>query len=244
LSILRILNTNLSLINFDELKKNVIQTVTINSVTNIIACDFRQILYFRKIRLSIDNTFFYPDSSGIYFILKIIYHRYSNSFKRLVSTDFHYSLLEIGEKNKYKFYFLGDTTDTLSRFREKILEKYPQLEIVGLSNGYEDLNSKNLITQINDSGADILLIGLGVPKQEEWLIKNSTFLNVSVRITVGAFFTFYSGKIKRAPKLMRKLYLEWLFRFIHEPKRLFERYVIEFPKTFYLVFLEKWRKKN
>ncbi|MCB9217970.1 MAG: WecB/TagA/CpsF family glycosyltransferase [Ignavibacteriales bacterium] len=232
----------LQLTNREQLLFLTSEAIEKKNILNIIAYDFRHILFNYNYFDKNSKYLFYPDSSGIFLILRIFYRAETQYFRRLVSTNFHYELLRISDKMNYKLFLLGDTTKTLNSFIEKINEKFINIEIVGFVNGYGDIESPNLISKINNSNADILLVGLGVPKQEIWLIENSQKLNISVRITVGAFFTFFSEKIKRAPIIYQKLYLEWLYRFFHEPFRLFARYFIQFPKAIIFVAKEKWKK--
>jgi len=235
----------LHLIGESELINIVKQSIDGKITTNIISLDFRHFLLIKqnKLKLITNNTMiYYPDSSGIYFLLKLFYKKEIVNFKRLVSTDFHISLLSVAEENQYKIFLLGDTTETLKSFTEKIKLNYKNIRISGYANGYNDLKNPNLIEEINKSNSDILLIGLSVPDKEIWLFNNSKSLNIPVRITVGAFFTFYSGRINRAPIIFRKLYLEWFYRFMREPQRLFNRYFIQFPKVFFLFLREKWLK--
>lgn len=221
----------------------IINSIRENSYQNIIACDFRHLLYFQiNENIFKQNTLFYPDSSGIFFILKLFFHNRTKNFKRLVSTDIHYNILKYCTKNKLKLFLLGDASDILESFIKQMRLKMGDIQIVGFANGYNDLKEKKLIENINKSNADILMIGLGVPKQELWLLDHSDKINIPVRITVGAFFTYYSGKINRAPTIIRAVYLEWFFRFIKEPKRLFIRYFFDFPKAILLLLSIKWKK--
>lgn len=239
---INILNTVLELTTYKKLILKVNKSIINNFTISIIAYDFRHPLHSYKVCHINGMTIFYPDSSGILFLLKIFYPQQAKKFKRLVSSDFHLELLSIAEKENYKLFLLGDTAATLQHFIKKIKFDYKNLKISGYADGYSDLAKPNLIKEINNSDSDILLIGLGTPKQEKWLWENSDKLDIPVRITVGAFFTFYSGRIDRAPLLVRKLYMEWFYRFILEPKRLFSRYFIQFPKVFLLIARKKWRR--
>ena len=101
------------------------------------------------------------------------------------------------------------------------------VDIAGTSNGFiSDADTEELIHTINESGADILLVGLGMPTQEEWILEHSASLKPSVIVAVGGLFDFYSGAIPRAPKLMRSMHVEWLWRLAQEPTRLWRRYLL------------------
>lgn len=113
---------------------------------------------------------------------------------------------------------------------EIMVSQYPSLRIVWTHHGYypkEELN--RLIEDVNNSGAKILFIAKGVPLQENWIAENKPKLSIPVVLGVGALFDFYSGATPRAPLILRKIKLEWLFRFFLEPKRMFKRYMTGNP---------------
>ncbi|GAG30117.1 unnamed protein product, partial [marine sediment metagenome] len=89
----------------------------------------------------------------------------------------------------------------------------------------EDENRK-IVEMINKSSPDVLFVGLGPPKQEKWIWRYKDEINVPVSIAVGASFDFVAGSVKRAPKWMQKISLEWLFRLCQEPRRLWKRYLV------------------
>ena len=128
--------------------------------------------------------------------------------------------------------------------KKKLEEKYPYLNIVGTKSGYFDWasDSPGIVNEINDSKANILLVAFGVPLQEKWIDENINKLNSQVIMGVGGLFDFYSGQMKRAPKWMREVGMEWLFRLIKEPKRMWKRYIIGNPLFIYRVY--KWKNKR
>lgn len=130
-------------------------------------------------------------------------------------------------ENGLKHFFYGDKEETLQILQQKLKEKYPHLKIAGMisppfcSLSKEEENA--YIQQINDSGADIIWVGLGAPKQENWMYEHQEMLH-GVMIGVGAGFSYHAGLIKRAPAWMQKMSLEWLYRLMQDPVRLFKRY--------------------
>ena len=134
-------------------------------------------------------------------------------------------------KNGLKHFFYGDKEETLQILQQKLKEKYPDIQIAGMiSPPFRSLSQeeeKAYIQQINDSGADIVWIGLGAPKQENWMYEHQGMLH-GVMIGVGAGFSYHAGLIKRAPKWMQKMSLEWLYRLLIQPTR-FKR-VLALPK--------------
>lgn len=130
-------------------------------------------------------------------------------------------------ENGLKHFFYGDKEETLQILQQKLKEKYPDIQIAGMiSPPFRSLSQeeeKAYIQQINDSGADIIWIGLGAPKQENWMYEHQGMLH-GVMIGVGAGFSYHAGLIKRAPEWMQKMSLEWLYRLMQDPVRLFKRY--------------------
>lgn len=122
------------------------------------------------------------------------------------------------------------------KVKEKLQQKIPSLNIVGEYHGYFDKeNNKEIVNKINNCRPNILLVGMGTPKQEEWIYQNHYHLNVSLCWAVGGLFDFISGKIKRAPLWMLHCHLEWLYRLCQEPKRLWKRYIVGNLKFIYRV---------
>lgn len=130
-------------------------------------------------------------------------------------------------ENGLKHFFYGDKGETLQILQQKLKEKYPDIQIAGMiSPPFRSLNQeeeKAYIQQINDSGADIVWIGLGAPKQENWMYEHQGMFQ-GVMIGVGAGFSYHAGLIKRAPEWMQKMSLEWFYRLMQDPVRLFKRY--------------------
>ena len=130
-------------------------------------------------------------------------------------------------ENGLKHFFYGDKEETLQILQQKLKEKYPDIQIAGMiSPPFRSLSQeeeKAYIQQINDSGADIIWIGLGAPKQENWMYEHQGMFQ-GVMVGVGAGFSYHAGLIKRAPEWMQKMSLEWLYRLMQDPVRLFKRY--------------------
>ena len=129
-------------------------------------------------------------------------------------------------ENGLKHFFYGDKEETLQILQQKLKEKYPDIQIAGMiSPPFRSLSQeeeKAYIQQINDSGADIIWIGLGAPKQENWMYEHQGMFQ-GVMIGVGAGFSYHAGLIKRAPEWMQKMSLEWFYRLMQDPVRLFKK---------------------
>lgn len=133
--------------------------------------------------------------------------------------DFSRSLIRLASENNYKIGFLGAKEEVIQKVKENVLNKYPSLNLVYLRNGYFS-DEEEIIAEIIKASPQILLVGLGSPKQEEIISKLKTKLKGCVLIGVGGSFDVFSGIIKESPKIFRKLGLEWLYRTIKEPKRI------------------------
>ena len=148
--------------------------------------------------------------------------------ERVTGPDLMEELFNISEKMGYKHYFYGSTQETLKTLKEKLNDKYPNMKIVGMhSPPFRKLTEdedKEIIELINNSNPDFIWVGLGAPKQEIWMYEHKNKLT-GLMIGVGAGFDYHADNISRAPKWMQNMSLEWLYRLIQDPKRLFYRYM-------------------
>ena len=152
---------------------------------------------------------------------------YSNA-ERVTGPDLMDEIFKISEEEGYIHYFYGSTQETLKELKIKLINKYPNLRIAGLySPPFKTVIEKediNKIKEINSLNVDFFWVGLGAPKQEIWMNMHKGEIN-SIMIGVGAGFDYHADRIKRAPKFMQDNNLEWLYRLIQDPKRLFNRYL-------------------
>jgi len=168
--------------------------------------------------------------------------------KRATGGDLMTEFCQLSNQRGYRNFFYGDTEDTLQLLREKLKEKLPNLKIAGTFSPpfrpFTHEEDEEIIKMINESQADVLWVGLGLPKQERWIFEHRSRLNVPVAIGIGAAFKFLSGKVKRAPSWIGDHGLEWLWRFLHEPRKLWRRVLLDGPQFVYYVLLEISAKKN
>lgn len=135
------------------------------------------------------------------------YDLFQNIFKKIMTMD-------------KTVYFFGAAPNVANKAAELMMIKYPGLKIIGSHDGYFDEEEEKLIIkEINELKPDLLLIGIGAPKQEAWWFRHKDELNVKVCIGVGGSFDVMSGKFKRAPKIFIRLGLEWFHRLITQPTR-------------------------
>jgi len=146
---------------------------------------------------------------------------------RVNGTDLFEKLMEEAEKRNKSVYFLGATQGNIERLIEVIKNKHPKLNIAGFRNGYFKKEEENeVVEQINQSKTDILFLGFGSPKKELWAHTYKDKLTVPVVQGVGGSFDVVAGIIHRAPLWMQKSGLEWFYRVLKEPRRMFKRYFI------------------
>ena len=139
----------------------------------------------------------------------------------------------------WSIYLFGAAPGVAEKARERLLADFPMAKIVGADHGFCKTPEEEsaVIGRINAAKPDILLVAMGVPKQEEWIVSHRAQLNCGIAIGVGGLFDFASGRIPRAPMWMRKLKIEWTYRLYNEPVRLFRRYVIGNPLFIWRVVL-------
>lgn len=147
---------------------------------------------------------------------------------RVPGPDLMPEIFRLSQEKGYRHYFYGSKESTLEALKERLLENYPKLNIVGMfSPPFRELTEKEdaeQIRMINEAKPDFIWVGLGAPKQENWMAAHKGMVT-GVMLGVGAGFDFHAGTIKRAPKWMQELCLEWLFRLMQDPRRLFPRYL-------------------
>ena len=162
--------------------------------------------------------------------------------ERVAGSDLVPMIAERAARENVKIYFLGGKEEYTRRAAEILRERYPGVEIVGIDSPFVKLDApdaaeldREICRKINDSGASILLVGFGNPKQELWLERNRNNLKCGIAIGVGGTFNFIAGAVKRAPRWMRRTGTEWIYRIIQEPGRLWKRYFIGLIKFNYMV---------
>jgi N-acetylglucosaminyldiphosphoundecaprenol N-acetyl-beta-D-mannosaminyltransferase len=149
--------------------------------------------------------------------------------ERINGPDLMWRYLVEAEKLGQAVFFYGSTETTLAKLRSSMLSRFPSLIVAGmLSPPYRSLSAaedESDVKIINDSGANVLFVGLGCPMQEKWMAAHRGRIN-ALMIGVGAAFDYHSGTTKRAPLWMQRKGLEWLYRLFTEPRRLYKRYFI------------------
>lgn len=201
---------------------NVNPEIVINNYKNI---EFKEILNKQKYQI--------PDGSGIVWASK---KKNGNIKSRITGIDLMQKICEESEKYSSRIFLYGAKKEIVEKAKVELQKKYSKINIVGICNGYED--EKKVVEEIKKAQADIVFVGLGSPKQEKFIINYKEKLkNVKILMPVGGSFDVISKSKKRAPKWIRKCNIEWLYRLLQEPKRIFRQ--IKLVKFIYLV-----RKEN
>ncbi|MHB8580995.1 MAG: WecB/TagA/CpsF family glycosyltransferase [Ignavibacteriaceae bacterium] len=182
------------------------------------------------------NEFDYVHADGVgVFIASRILHGNNGLGKKITGSDFYPLLIDEGIKYNWTFFLFGDTDETL----EKAICKNNKLIIRGVQSGYY-YNEIKLIEKVNASCSDILIVGLGCPKQEKWIIENKDKLSVKVIIAVGDGIKVFAGIKKRGNRFFQTLGLEWVIRLINNPFLFWKRYLIGIPLFLFRVIRSKY----
>jgi N-acetylglucosaminyldiphosphoundecaprenol N-acetyl-beta-D-mannosaminyltransferase len=163
--------------------------------------------------------------------------------KKIAGADLFRYEMERMEQNSGKVFFLGSSNQTLNAISERAAREYPNVRLGLYSPPYKmeftAEDNQTMIAVVNAFEPDVLFIGMTAPKQEKWAYKHFNQLKAGHVCCIGAVFDFYAGTVKRAPKIFIKLGLEWFYRLLVEPKRMWKRYLIGNVKFIGYVIKEK-----
>jgi N-acetylglucosaminyldiphosphoundecaprenol N-acetyl-beta-D-mannosaminyltransferase len=163
---------------------------------------------------------------------------------RVPGADLLASFARIAATKGYTFFLMGSAPQEVAA---SLVRSNPGLTVVGTCEPpyctrLPEAVNRSIIKEINRAKPDVLWVGLGAPKQDRWIAENLGELEVKVAAGVGAAFDFCSGRVRRAPRWMQRLGLEWFFRFLMEPTRLFRRYFVEAAPFLPLVAIQRLRE--
>jgi N-acetylglucosaminyldiphosphoundecaprenol N-acetyl-beta-D-mannosaminyltransferase len=187
-----------------------------------------------------------PDGTGVVLASKIIGGKIK---KRIAGPDFFMKFTEYANGNgiALRYFFFGSTEKNLLKIKGNMEDMFPHVSVTGTyappMGDWSDEENEKITRLIDNSGANVLWVGLGAPKQEKWIFQNRRNLKVNVIGAIGAAFDFFAGTKKRSPKIFRDLGFEWLPRFLMEPKRLWKRNLISNPKFLIQVIQDRINEK-
>lgn len=176
-----------------------------------------------------------PDGMPLVWMMRQMGARYQD---RVAGMDIFLEICKRAQTHNVSVFFVGSQTEILTKMLTRLEQEFPQLKIAGMEPlpfcPVRETEDKALINKINSSGAGVVWVSLGCPKQEKWMIQHKDKIQ-SVMVGVGGVFPVYAGIQKRAPRIVRDLGLEWLYRCIQEPRRLWRRYATTIPAFIWLV---------
>lgn len=180
-----------------------------------------------------------PDGGPLSFIGR---KRRFNNMKRTTGPSYMEEILKVSLEKGYRHYFYGSTEETLEKLYKVLERDYRGVEIVGMySPPFREMTEdedKSIISRINEAKPDFIWVGLGAPKQEKWMFDHQGKVN-GFMVGVGAAFDYFAGNINRAPEWMQECNMEWLYRLIQDPKRLFKRYLHTNTKFIWYAVIRK-----
>ncbi|HLB50071.1 MAG TPA: WecB/TagA/CpsF family glycosyltransferase [Anaerolineales bacterium] len=180
-----------------------------------------------------------PDGMPLVWVSRLKGQRHVN---RVYGPDLMLALCERSVAKGYRHYLYGGMEGVPERLAANLQIRFPDLQIVGTySPRFGPINDEDdaeITHMINDAAPDIVWVGLSTPKQERWMAAHTDRLTAPVLIGVGAAFDFHAGLKKQAPRWMQRSGLEWLFRLVSEPSRLWKRYLINNPKFIFNIALQ------
>jgi exopolysaccharide biosynthesis WecB/TagA/CpsF family protein len=181
----------------------------------------------------------YPDGIGV----RLASQMFGNGVKDNINgTDLFPLLCERLAGVSHGIFLLGAAEGVAKSTAENMQGRYPGLNISGYQHGFFTPEEEDeVINTINASGASVLMVAMGAPQQEQWIATNRERLNVRILMGVGGLFDFYSGRVSRAPVWIREVGLEWVWRLLQEPGRMWRRYVVGNPLFLYRVWKQKKR---
>lgn len=178
-----------------------------------------------------------PDGIGIVWAAKFLK---GEKIKKIAGYDLFLHVMQQLEESLGTCFFLGASQATLDKIRERASKEYPNVTIYSYSPPYKPefslIDTEEMVAQVNRVKPQVLFVGMTAPKQEKWVYLNKEKLEANTICSVGAVFDFYAGNVKRSSTFWIKLGLEWLPRFIREPRRLAERNLVSTPKFILEVF--------
>ncbi|KAF1297282.1 glycosyl transferase [Enterococcus sp. JM4C] len=180
-----------------------------------------------------------PDGIGIVLVSKLTKGPITS---RIAGIELMTKFLAYANEYKKRVFFYGAKPEVIADAVKNIQHKYPNLIISGAIDGYTNLTEQEIVSQINQEKPDFLFVGLGFPRQEQWLSRNVEQLDVSIFQDVGGSFDVFSGHVKRSPQFFIDYHLEWLYRSLSNPKRIGR--IFQLPVFMWRSLLWKMRKQE
>ena len=162
--------------------------------------------------------------------------------ERVAGVDLFLELLAMSAKRDFPVFLLGAEETVVEKTAETVKKLYPELPLAGYHHGYFWDDEEAIVKMIKDSGAKLLFVAITSPKKENFINKWQDQLGVNFVMGVGGTFDVVAGKVKRAPKWMQQYGLEWFYRIVQEPRRMWKRYLITNSQFLFLLLKEKFKR--
>lgn len=250
MEMVKMFNIDFNNYDFNDLSLFIDSRINNNKCSYIVTCNVDHIMKLQKdsdfYQVYQDADLVIADGMPVIWASKIL----GKPLKEKVSgSDIIPFLSKHFAQKQYKLFFLGAAPGIAQKAADNLINQFPEMKIVGNyspSYGFENNNEeiREIIDMIKTAKPDILFVGVGAPKQEKWIHKYYKEIDVPVSIGVGASLDFLAGNIQRAPLIMQKIGLEWFWRLMQEPKRLWKRYLVDDSKFLALVIKEYLKNKS
>lgn len=181
------------------------------------------------------------DGMGVVFGARFLGHDVP---ERVAGVDLFHELLKMSTTKDFPVFLLGATEDVVTTTTERVKALYPNLNVAGFNDGYFWDDEEAVVNKIRESGAKLLFVAITSPKKENFINKWQDKLGVDFVMGVGGTFDVVAGKVNRAPKWMQNAGLEWLYRVIQEPQRMWKRYLVTNSTFAWLLLKSKLGKKG
>jgi N-acetylglucosaminyldiphosphoundecaprenol N-acetyl-beta-D-mannosaminyltransferase len=238
-----ILNVRISAIDMDDACSVVKEAITKREKKYICVCPVSTIMECKKDNKELESVNFAdlatPDGMAVVWLGRMLGYR---NIRRVYGPELMEAICSISAKSGFKNYLYGSTQEVLGKLKERLIKRYPGLTISGVFSPpfrkLSDDEDNQIVEELNNNAPDIIWVGLGSPKQDLWMYEHRKRINAPVMIGVGAAFDFLAGTKLQAPRWIRDNGFEWLFRLVTEPKRLWRRYLINYPLFVYYLLVE------
>lgn len=237
----RILNIPVDVMTMEDVKQDLVSNEAIGDKLTLTSVNPQIVLMAEEndtVKTFIENsTHRIADGIGL---VKVSGWTKGDIKERVTGFDLMQEVLSYADEHHKNVFLYGSKPEVVAQAATNIETDYPELNLVGWIDGYTKLSDKEIVQRMNEKEADIVFVALGSPRQEEWLSRNMDQLTATIFQTIGGCLDVLSGATKRAPDIFIKLNLEWLYRSVSNPKRLYR--IFQLP-----VFVAKslsWHRKN
>lgn len=247
---LKIDNFRITTEKFDEVVKKAVRLADSSKKTTLVqtinahsfVVSYEDALFKKALE---DADILLPDGFSISVATKLFRFRPTINH-RIAGPDFFNAFNKYANMKKMTYFFMGSSEEVLKKIKNRLKSEFPDIKVYTLSPPmypFDTKINKNIIDRINKVKPNVLWVGMTAPKQEKWTYENKNKINVPVVASIGAAFDFYAGTRKRAPLWMQKSRLEWIYRFVLEPRRMGKRYIKNNFKFFVYMFKVKMKRK-